>query len=137
MICWIHVHFRRYKSHIFLIGFEFLILLCMALFLQNLYGVDIFLSPINNMTLQSKALFFIFFLYFVQFILCNLFCAIYFVFSYRCMNYKGKLIFLNEISWSYLRKLKTRGSGSINYSNRFVNILFVHKISFLSKLYFI
>jgi len=100
----------------------------MALFLQNLYGVDIFLSPINNMTLQSKALFFIFF---------SIFCAIYFVFSYRCMNYKGKLIFLNEISWSYLRKLKTRGSGSINYSNRFVNILFVHKISFLSKLYFI
>ena len=41
----------------------------MALFLQNLYGVDIFLSPINNMTLQSKALLFIFFLYFVQFIL--------------------------------------------------------------------
>lgn len=46
------------------------------------------------------------------------------------MNYKGKLMFLNEISWSYLRKLKTRGSGSINYSNRFVNILFVHKIFF-------
>ena len=41
----------------------------MALFLQNLYGVDIFLSPINNMTLKSKALLFIFFLYFVQFIL--------------------------------------------------------------------
>ena len=112
---------------LFLLDLNSLILLYMALFLQNLYGVDIFLSPINNMTLQSKALLFIF----------SIFCAIYFVFSYRCMNYKGKVIFLNEISWSYLRKLKTRGSGSINYSNRFVNILFVHKISFLSKFYFI
>lgn len=80
-----------------------------------------FFPSINNMTLQSKALFFIFF---------SILGAIYFVFSYGCMKYKGKLMFLNGISRGYLRKLKTRGSGSVSYSNRFVNILFVHRKSF-------